>query len=240
MTLRADVNPQNTFASWHWRSSTGTSTGYSWRVQAQVALLASLAAFPAACTPLPPDGIAHASQLLLQHLQEAAASPPPDSNSAGGNVAAAALEGLCAMAGKRCQCFQCSCRISICVAVAGICWLIAFSWGCNGCCCCPCAGAGHTALLQQTVLPRLLEHLAPPSADQGTNSTQQHAAMSLTALTALARASSELQPAILAALRLVHFASDGLEVATRAACKRVLIDQKAAIDKQRSGSKTPT
>jgi hypothetical protein len=65
-----------------------------------VQLLASLAAFPAGCMPLPTAGVAEAAQLLLQHLL-ADSSSDLQHAAAPGDVASAALDGLSAMAGMR-------------------------------------------------------------------------------------------------------------------------------------------
>jgi hypothetical protein len=69
------------------------------------------------------------------------------------------------------------------------------------------AGAGHSVQLQQTVLPTLLQHLAPSTeAAQCSPAADQLQAASLLALPALARASAELRPGILSAIRLVPIA----------------------------------
>lgn len=64
-----------------------------------------------------------------------------------------------------------------------------------------CTGAGHAALLQQVAVPQLLSQLAAPPT--GAAPSQQHAATSLSALAALARASPELLPAVLTSLRCI-------------------------------------
>jgi hypothetical protein len=175
-------------------------------MQAQVQLLASLAAFPANRTPLPPEGIAEAAQLLLWHLQTAS-DGHSQQTSAPGNNSSAALDGLSAMAGVHCPVklpaiqqqgnYVAACENCTRTQVSGSLSLDCMSH-------CP-AGAGHAAQLQQTVVPSLLQHLAPlAAASQSSPAAEQQAAISLTALPALARSSAEMRPAILSAFRSQH------------------------------------
>ncbi len=75
-------------------------------LQAQAAVLSHLVAFPATAAALPPDGIATAARLLLEHLDLSGGSggdggAGDGGDKAAGGAAAAARQGLSAMAGGR-------------------------------------------------------------------------------------------------------------------------------------------
>jgi len=189
-------------------------------LQAQMALLASLVAFPAEASPLLHDGLAQAVRQLLQKLQGGTCSQQDDGGGQDG-ASDAALQGLQAMAGELPPPPRVQCKPVVGKVSNGSRDLQAAAQRSQGSSetvqshahepmpmrprsekTIPLSipGAGHAALLRQAALPHLLAQLAPPPPDSVVDA-QQQAASALAALAALSRARAELRSAVLAALR---------------------------------------